>query len=112
MTTRASTLPIVRRVEELRARLREFRSQGTRIGLVPTMGSLHAGHMALVARAVSENDRVVATLFVNPKQFDRADDLMRYPRTWRELARARALDTLELFRAWKADGRRVGRAHV
>ena len=70
----------LRTVAELRALVGGWRRQGLGVGLVPTMGGLHAGHLALVARALAERDRAVATLFVNPKQFDRADDLAAYPR--------------------------------
>ena len=54
---------------------------GRSVGFVPTMGALHAGHEALLARARAENDRVVLSLFVNPAQFDDPADLARYPRT-------------------------------
>ena len=84
MATQTQTLPIVRSVAELRSRLGRWRREGASLGLVPTMGSLHAGHLALATQAAAENDRVVATLFVNPKQFDRPDDLARYPRDERE----------------------------
>jgi pantoate--beta-alanine ligase len=56
------------------------RAVGRRVGLVPTMGALHAGHRSLVARAAAECDVVAVTVFVNPLQFDKADDLARYPR--------------------------------
>lgn len=68
-------------IQELRARLSQWRQSGKRIALVPTMGNLHAGHLALVERARMLGDRVVATIFVNPLQFDHADDLAAYPRT-------------------------------
>lgn len=79
-------------VSELRQALRSV--QGS-VGLVPTMGYLHAGHMALVARARAENDYVVVTIFVNPAQFGPNEDLNRYPR---DLDR-----DLRLLREAKAD---------
>jgi pantoate--beta-alanine ligase len=76
-------LETVRTVAELRARLAAWRARGETIGLVPTMGALHAGHLALVGRARADTARTVATLFVNPKQFGPAEDFARYPRTER-----------------------------
>lgn len=73
-------LAVVREVAALRSAVTPWRAHGETIGLVPTMGALHAGHMALVERARAECDRVVATLFVNPKQFNQAQDLASYPR--------------------------------
>ena len=75
------TVDVAETAAALRARLAEPRSAGVAIGLVPTMGALHAGHRALIERARRECGLVVVTIFVNPLQFDREDDLRRYPRT-------------------------------
>ena len=71
----------VRTVAETRAGLEASWGDGSRIGLVPTMGALHGGHVALLRAARAASDLVVMSLFVNPSQFDAADDLARYPRT-------------------------------
>ena len=72
---------VIAGIAELRQRLWMRRSRGASIGLVPTMGALHRGHAALLEAARAENDFVVASIFVNPIQFDRAEDLEKYPRT-------------------------------
>ncbi len=71
---------VVRTIRDLRERVARARKSGQRVGCVPTMGALHAGHTALFDHARAHCDLLVATLFVNPLQFDRRDDLARYPR--------------------------------
>src|SRR5215469_9823589 len=69
-----------RSVAELRQRIGDWRARGNRIGLVPTMGALHAGHLALVAAAQAQCRRTVVSIFVNPKQFGPREDFATYPR--------------------------------
>ncbi len=71
---------IVRTVADLRAQVAQYRRSGASIGLVPTMGALHDGHLTLVRSAKLDNARVIATIFINPKQFGPTEDLSRYPR--------------------------------
>jgi pantoate--beta-alanine ligase len=73
-------LPIARSVAELRARVAAWRRAGASIALVPTMGALHEGHLALVRRGLELADQVVASVFVNPTQFAPQEDFDRYPR--------------------------------
>ncbi len=86
---------VYRSKSDLAGHLLSLQDEGKNIGLVPTMGALHQGHMSLVEKATSENDIVVVTIFVNPTQFNDPTDLDHYPRT---------LDQdLELLRQQKAD---------
>ncbi len=73
-------LQIARTLEMLRKRLDDLRTKGETIGLVPTMGALHEGHLTLVRRAAAQADHVVVSIFVNPRQFGAGEDLDAYPR--------------------------------
>lgn len=74
-------VPIIRTLKSLRATVGAWRKNGLRVAVVPTMGALHEGHLSLVRAALAQADRVIVTLFVNPKQFNSAADLAAYPRT-------------------------------
>jgi pantoate--beta-alanine ligase len=93
-----STLKTIRTVADLRREVSAARAGGRRtVGLVPTMGALHAGHVSLIERAREDCDLVVMSLFVNPRQFGPTEDLDRYPRAESrdaELARTAGVDIL------------------
>ena len=75
------SVPIARTVADLRRHVRGWREAGEMVGVVPTMGALHDGHLSLARAAKRECDRAIVTIFVNPKQFNNPDDLKKYPRT-------------------------------
>lgn len=74
-------MQIIRDPDGLAARIRAWRQAGETVGVVPTMGALHGGHLSLARAARADGGRVIATLFVNPMQFDNPADLAKYPRT-------------------------------
>ena len=89
--TRDCAIRTVHTVAALRAQIQQWRAAGDRIALVPTMGALHAGHVALMNAARERAERVIVTIFVNPTQFAPTEDLSRYPRTLdADLAKAEA----------------------
>ena len=96
---RAGTMETISTIAGLRARVRQWKQAGARVGVVPTMGALHEGHLSLVHAARAQADRVITTVFVNPIQFDNADDLATYPRTLDDDARMLAAAGVDVLYA-------------
>lgn len=94
-------MKIIRTLKALRQETASWRAAGKSIGLVPTMGALHDGHMSLVRNARAQNDRVITSIFVNPKQFNQASDLEAYPRD--EAADAAKLEAADCDVLWAPD---------
>lgn len=96
---------LVRRRDDLRALVAGWKADGLKVGVVPTMGALHEGHLSLVRTALGQTGRVIVTLFVNPKQFNNAEDLAKYPRT--EKADAEKLDPLGAHVLYEPDAEEI-----
>lgn len=74
-------MKIFKTIADIKNHLRELKNRGYSIGFVPTMGALHKGHISLIRSACNKNDKVVCSIFVNPIQFNKKEDLVKYPRT-------------------------------
>lgn len=96
-------MQILRTVSELRTRVRGWKEDGRQVGVVPTMGALHEGHLSLVRAAKRGCDRVIVTIFVNPAQFNNPDDLAKYPRTEDQDAALLAAEGVDVLFAPSAD---------
>lgn len=91
-------MKVIKFIAEIQETIQSLRAEGKTIGLVPTMGALHQGHLSLVDRSKSENDITVVSIFVNPTQFNNPEDLKTYPRTLEEdLKKLETLNTDYIF---------------
>ena len=99
------SVPIVTTISGLREIVAAWRREGARIGVVPTMGALHEGHLSLVRAALEKADRLIVTLFVNPKQFNSQADLAAYARI--EYLELRAEEDLAPMPTYDRPGRLI-----
>jgi pantoate--beta-alanine ligase len=104
-TLPSSPIKLLRSVDAVRRWRRPLAESQRTVGLVPTMGALHAGHVALIRRAAAENHHVIVSIYVNPAQFGRSEDLDAYPSTWDADCRTLA----QLDRELADDGANLGR---